>query len=216
MFLSNDRDLLSLRNKRKKNPTTKTKENPTGELFSRLNKLDDQAQDLQPCTSWWSLLNLLQCIHAFPVLWDTKLETAALQRWHSKCWGQGGMMGSVSLLTCSILHTQAPSHWALLAGAVGWCCQDWLRFSPAGPLGPALHPTLQLQELGPSMGQDLDFVLIGCHMRFLQSQSSQQPCPPACVSPPYHSVWPGRERGLRTWLRKQNSGSCCSWFLGLE
>lgn len=44
MFLLNDSDLLSLRNKTK-NPTT-TKENPTGELFSRLNKLDDQAQDL--------------------------------------------------------------------------------------------------------------------------------------------------------------------------
>lgn len=141
---------------------------------------------------------------------------AALQRWHSKCWGQGEWWALSAFWRAPFC---TPKHhliqpWVLLASVArtGW----WPRFSPAGPPGPALHPTLQLQELGPSMGQDLEFVLIGCHIRFLQSQSSQQPCPLAYVSPPYHSVCPGRECGLRTWLRKQNSGSCCSWFLGLE
>lgn len=75
---------------------------------------------------------------------------------------------------------------------------SWLRFGPAGLPGPLPHPTLQLQELGPSRGQDLDFVLIECHMWFLQGQSSRQPCPPAYVSPPYNSICLGRESGIRT------------------
>lgn len=104
---------------------------------------------------------------------------------------------------CMALH-HFIQPWVLLASVARIGC--WLKFGPAGPSGPAPHPTLRLQELGPSRGQDLDFVLIECHMRFLQSQSSWQPCPPAYVSPPYNSICPGREHGI----------SCCSWFLGLE
>ncbi|KAJ7418378.1 LIM domain only protein 7-like protein [Pitangus sulphuratus] len=49
MNVSNVRDLLSQRNKRwEKTPPAPPKENATGELFSRLKKLENQAQDLQP------------------------------------------------------------------------------------------------------------------------------------------------------------------------
>lgn len=217
MFLLHDRELLSLRNERK-NPPTTTKENPIRELFSWLNKLSDQAQDLQAWPSWGSQLNLPQFISVFPLLWDTKLDMAALQMWHNKCWGNGQQWGLSAFWPCSILHGHAPFQAAL--GAVGQCCQNLLLAevwpSRTSSLAPPLSCTLQLQELGPSRGQDLDFVLIECHMRILQRQPSWQPCPPEHVSPPCDSVCPGRERGIRTWLTKQDFESCCSWFLGLE
>lgn len=54
-------------------------------------------------------------------------------------------------------------------------------------------------------------------MRFLQSQSSRQPCPPAYrLRPPHAPVCSGRERGIRNWLRKKNFESCYGRLLGLE
>lgn len=82
---------------------------------------------------------------------------------------KGGMMRSVM----TMLYFAHPWHcftqsWVLLASAARIGC--WLRFSLAGLPGLVPHPTLQFQELGPSRGQDLDFVPIECRMRLVPAE----------------------------------------------
>lgn len=217
MFLLNDRDLLSLKNKRKKKPQQQKQ---------KKTQLEDCSPDW---TSW--MIKLRVSSHEHPGdLHSTRsslsmsflyCETSHQRQQHYR----GGIISAEERRSdevcqpsghtpfCTALH-HFVQPWVLLDSVARTGC--WLRFGPAGLPGSASHPTLQSQELGPSRGQDLDFVLVECHMRFLHGQSSRQPCPPVYVSPPYDSVCPGREYGIRTWLRKQNSESCCSWFLGPE
>lgn len=84
------------------------------------------------------------------------------------------MIRSISLF--STLHFVQPR--VLLANIAGVCC--WLTFSPAGPPGPAPHPVLPSQGLGPSQGQDSDFVLPEC--REVPAEPVLPPALPSGVS----------------------------------
>lgn len=103
--------------------------------------------------------------------------------------------------------------------AVGRCCRGLLLAGiqpnrtprPSSPPRSAITGVMSIPGVRTWTLSSLNV------MRFLQSQSSRQPCPPAYrLRPPLAPVCSGRERGFRNWLRKKNSESCCGWLLGLE
>lgn len=117
---------------------------------------------------------------------DAKLEWQHYRCGVTSTEDRGGMIQSISLL--AMLHLVQP--WVLLASVAGVC--GWLTFIPV--LAPQSWLPIQLchcRSWAHSRERTRTLSLLNV-MRFLQSQSSQQPCP------------------------QKNSESCCSWLQELR